>query len=214
MRLNIGRFAEANTESQLIEALAFVNPEARLEIEQHGQGKVYYIVSDGVPLSFEGTWLSQSILATNDMDKLASAIEFANPGVDCKVGRFRVTVRCDPTVKNVTKELLIMGRHPLVLPPEFTNMGIRDVQFPDDPVEACIVFYALLDECIKMRVGLLMQNVPSVLAGAIAWMHNRVECPTVLATINGNRAPIGEPPKFVLSKIYNIVTNGVVWELE
>jgi len=209
VRLNIGRFAEANTKTELKKALAFTNPEAILEIDEDG---IYYIVSDGVALGFVGKWVSEPILVTSDLEKLASAIEFANPAADCTVSRFRVTVRCDRSVKLVAEEVMVIGRHPLVLPEGFISMGTRDVQFPDDPVEASLMFYALLDECIALRVGVLLQNVPSVIAGAIAWMHNRVECPTVLATINGNRAPIGEKPVFELSKIYNLLTNEVVWK--
>ena len=55
----------------------------------------------------------------------------------------------------------------------------------------------------------IIADVPSVIAGAIAWMHNRAECPTVLATIS---APMGEKPVFVLSKIYNLLTNEVIWK--
>jgi len=209
MELNTRKFTEANTKNQLTKALAFVKPEARLEVNEHGD---YIVVSDGVALGFVGKWVSEPILATSDLEKLASAIEFANPAADCTVSRFRVTVRCDRSTKVETEEVMVIGRHPLVLPEGFISMGTRDVQFPDDPVEASLMFYALLDECIALRVGVLLQNVPSVIAGAIAWMHNRAECPTVLATINGNRAPMGEKPVFVLSKIYNLLTNEVIWK--
>ena len=198
---------------ELENALGFVKPDAILRDKKNDSGVlVSTVIADGVPVSFEGVWKSRQFTSPTDLDIIADAIEFANPAAVVRFTHDCITVTCDPTVKNPITKVIVMGRHPLELPEGFTSAGTQDIQFSNDPKEASIAFYGLLDTCVEMGVGLLMQNVPSVLAGAIAWMHNRAENPRVFATLNGNRAPLGSPPSFQLVGIYEIATNTMVWQ--
>jgi len=117
-------FVKEDTAIELAEALAIVDPQARLESDEDG---TYTVITDGVPASVNVRWKSKQIHSGGDLYKLADTIKFANPAAECTVSRYHVHLgtRDAPPDRAIT----------MIITPSPTDTRIILYRLGTDPVE-------------------------------------------------------------------------------
>ena len=120
----IVNFVKEDTITELAEALAIVDPQARLESDGDG---TYTVISEGVPVSVNVRWKSKQIHSGGDLYKLYDAIKFANPAAECTVSRTYVYLgtRDAPPDRAIT----------MIITPSPTDTRIILYRLGTDPAE-------------------------------------------------------------------------------